>query len=71
MNPEITQVPMIFTTRGNVPISSVKEMVIWQETKDARICVIEHHAEDGEIIKRSVHALAKLGLEALGAQPTL
>lgn len=63
--------PLIFTSRGNVPLSSVKEVVLWQDLPQATLCVIEHHAEDGEIIKRSVHALAKQGLGAIGAQPNL
>jgi hypothetical protein len=63
--------PLIYTSRGNVPLSSVTQSVSWEDHPNVTLCIEEYRAADGEVVKRSVHGLAKTGLGAIGQQATI
>lgn len=54
--------PLIYTTRGNLPISSLVYSHSWE---DLETCIkfSETYTLDGEIVKQSAHVLMKTGLE--------
>ena len=62
-------VPLIFTTKGNLPIADLTYEHNWFEDADA-ITFVEEYRLHGELVKRSVHARLKRGLE-LGVQSSL
>jgi hypothetical protein len=59
----MTEEPLIYTTKGNLPISSLQYRHEWQED-GAAITLIEEHLLDGEVVKRAVHVRLKQGLQA-------
>lgn len=61
--------PLIYTTKGNVPIASLKYRHEWQED-DNGIYLIEEYTLDGEIVKKNVHARLKQGIPSLLKQQT-
>lgn len=56
--------PLIFTSKGNLPVASLKYTHKWDED-DVAITFIEEYRLDGEVVKRSAHSRLKQGLEAL------
>ncbi len=64
-----TQEPLIYTTKGNLPVASLQYHHEWQEDDDA-IYLIEEFTLDGELVRRNVHARMKKGLAALLKQST-
>ena len=57
--------PLVWTTRGNVPVAATEERVVWTDNAEETICAHEHWM-DGECVKRSVHIYKRKGLEVLG-----
>lgn len=55
--------PLIYTSKGNLPISSLVYTHRWEED-DVAISFIEEYRLDGEVVKRNSHARLKQGLEA-------
>jgi hypothetical protein len=55
--------PLIYTSKGNLPISSLKYRHEWAEDEVA-ITFIEEYSLDGEVVKRNAHARLKKGLDA-------
>lgn len=53
--------PLIFTTKGNLPIASLEYRHEWQDGPDATVFVEEYRLA-GEIVKRAVHVLGKRGV---------
>lgn len=53
--------PLIYTSKGNLPISSLEYRHEWQDNDDA-IAFIEEYRLDGEIVKRAVHVRTKRGV---------
>jgi len=64
----MTDVPLIFTSRGNVPIESLRYEHRWTQNDDMVIFEEFWFAEDGEIVKNNKHALAKKPLSISGEQ---
>lgn len=60
--------PLIYTTKGNVPVDSLEHRPRWEDHPEATVFVDEYFL-DGESVKRSVHVLSKRGLtgEAIAA----
>lgn len=50
--------PLIYTSKGNLPIASLQYRHEWTETENETVFVEEYRL-DGEIVKRSVHAKLK------------
>jgi hypothetical protein len=63
------ETPLIWTTRGNLPMDSLHYSTRWEDT-DEYTKFIETYTLDGETVRESVHILMKRGLavEAI-AQP--
>jgi hypothetical protein len=57
------QVPLIFTSKGNLPIDSLQYRHEWTNT-DEEISFVEEYLLDGEVVKRSVHLYLKRGAAA-------
>jgi len=57
--------PLMYTSRGNLPVSTLEEKVAWTDNPDETICAHEHWL-DGECVKRSVHVFKRTGNEVLG-----
>ena len=58
--------PLIYTTKGNLPIASLAYHVEWSENAD-EVTMAEVYEYENEIVRRSVHVHKKHGIEA-GAQ---
>lgn len=56
--------PLIFTSKGNLPLASLKYNHSWVEDEVA-ITFVEEYRLEGEIVKRSAHSRLKQGLEAV------
>mgnify|MGYP000049967041 FL=1 len=58
--------PLIYTTKGNLPIASLEYSHKWE---DLETCIkfSETYTLDGEVVKQSAHVLMKTGL-AVGAE---
>jgi len=56
--------PLIFTTKGNLPISSLTHEVEWR-IEPERVVFIETYKLDGEIVKQSSHIKILSGVAAL------
>ena len=54
--------PLIYTTKGNLPIDSLEYSHTWEETPDY-IKFVETHKLDGEIVKQAAHVYIKHGNE--------
>lgn len=53
--------PLIWTTKGNLPIAALVYHHSWTETPD-EISFVEEYKLDGEVVKRNVHIFLKKGL---------
>jgi len=53
--------PLIYTSKGNLPIDSLEYSTAWTEDED-NIYFQETHKLDGEVVKQSCHVRAKVGL---------
>lgn len=61
------QEPLIFTSKGNLPLASLHHEVAWEDTPDY-VKFVERFRLDGEIVKESAHVLARKGVEMIGHQ---
>ena len=53
------EVPLIYTTLGNVPIDSLDYSYNWEDTKEYTKFT-ETYKKDGEIVKQSCHVYSKI-----------
>jgi hypothetical protein len=58
---DATAEPLIWTTKGNLPVSSLAYQHGWQDSEDATVFWEEYRLGD-EIVKRNVHAMSKRGV---------
>lgn len=56
-------VPLIYTTRGNLPVSSLAYSVRWEDAAEY-LKFVETYTLDGEVVRESAHVYAKRGLLA-------
>lgn len=54
------EVPLIWTTKGNVPIEQLQYSAQWFENDDF-IKLVETYVLDGEIVKQNAHIKVKQG----------
>lgn len=57
--------PLIFTTKGNIPIADLQQEVEWRFPPD-QIVFIERYLLDGEVVKESTHVKILTGLVISG-----
>lgn len=53
--------PLIYTSRGNLPIASLQYETRW-EAAEGYIKFVEVYRLDGEVVRESAHVYSKLGL---------
>lgn len=53
-------VPLIFTSKGNLPVSSLEYHTGWH-IDDENIIFAEEYLLDGELVKNNVHVYKKKG----------
>lgn len=61
----MTEEPLIYTSKGNLPMASLQYRCGWQQTDSATVFWEEYWQGD-ELVKRSAHALSKFGIEGEG-----
>ena len=65
-----TSEPLIYTTKGNLPVASLRYATQWFDDADTTVFVEEYFDGD-ESVKRSVHVYSKRGLTADGTAAAL
>jgi hypothetical protein len=55
------ETPLIYTTKGNLPIASLAYNVEWSENDD-EVTMAEVYKHENEIVRRSVHVHKKHGV---------
>ena len=53
--------PLIYTSKGNIPIAGLRYQTNWEDRPDA-VIFTEEYFDGEECVKRSVHALSKHGV---------
>lgn len=66
-----TDEPLIWTTRGNVPVASLTKEALWERTDDYVKLTTIWRASDGEIVKQGVDVLGLKPLELIVEQAAL
>ncbi len=56
---------LIYTNRGNLPISDLREAVVWTQNDDEIVCAVEHWLGE-ECVRRQVNILKLKGESVLG-----
>jgi hypothetical protein len=57
----MTETPLIYTSKGNLPIDSLKFETKWEDA-DTYTKFTETYLLDGEVVKQSSHVMVKRGL---------
>ena len=57
--------PLIYTSKGNLPIASLEERVIWTDDENDVTCSVEYSL-DGECVRRQCNVYVKKGSSVLG-----
>jgi hypothetical protein len=58
-----TEVPLIWTTKGNLPIASLQQFVQWELTDDYVKFREVHKTADGEIVRDATHIYKRKGVD--------
>lgn len=63
--------PLIYTSKGNLPVASLTYQTAWEVT-DSYIKFQERYLDaSGEVVKHSVHVYDRNGVQGQGAVATL
>lgn len=62
--PSPTDEPLIYTTHGNLPASSLRYETAWEHVPGERVVFRETHYLGDEVVKQSVHVLQLTGCSA-------
>ena len=57
--------PIIYTTKGNIPIAGLEHQVDWRVSPE-QIIFTETYLLDGEVVKQSSHVKVLIGAAAIG-----
>jgi hypothetical protein len=60
------ETPLIHTSKGNLPLDSLVEKVVWTDNEEETICAIEHWLGE-ECVRRQVNIMKRKGNSVLGA----
>lgn len=64
--------PLIFTSKGNVPVSSLEYYIAWEDKPDyVKFREVYKDKATGEVVREDAHVLARRGQEAGAQQATL
>jgi len=58
--------PLIYTTKGNLPIAGLDQRVVWTDGPEETVCASELWQGD-ECVRREVHIYKRTGLGVLGS----
>lgn len=58
-----TEVPLVWTIEGNLPVDSLQYETRWEDTPDYTKFV-ETYRRDGKVVKESAHVYCRKSLEA-------
>lgn len=61
----MSEIPLIWTNKGNLPIADLEHHVEWFDDEH-NVTFIEVYRLAGEIVKQSVHIMAKHGVFSEG-----
>jgi len=61
----MTDEPLIYTTKGNIPASSLRLQPIWEDTPDYAKVNVQHFLGD-ELVRNDVYVYDKKGVVAFG-----
>lgn len=61
-----TDTPLIWTTRGNLPVDQLRLEVRWIDNADYTQMVETYTAPDGEVVRSSTHVLTRKGVDLTG-----
>ena len=61
----MADVPLIHTTKGNLPVASLEHYTEWRDSTE-QVIFVEGYLLDGEIVKQSTHVLIRQGVSILG-----
>ena len=56
----MTEVPLIYTTKGNVPIDTLESANEWEDT-ETYTKFIEIYKLNGEVVRQAAHVMMKNG----------
>jgi len=59
--------PLIYTSKGNLPISSLRYETVWHDTKDI-MKFVERYLLGDEVVRESAHVYVKHGFTSLMAE---
>lgn len=63
------EVPLIWTTKGNLPESSLRFEHLWEDTEDYIALALNYYLED-ELVKSSKHVYSKKSFDLFPEQAT-
>lgn len=66
----MTEAPMIYTTKGNMPVADLEYLTAWQETEDY-VKFVEIYKLNGEVVRESAHVLSRHGVTSEAAVSSL
>lgn len=58
-----TDIPLIYTSKGNLPVASLQYRHFWLED-DIAITFKEEYLLDGEVVRSNAHCRLKKGLDS-------
>jgi hypothetical protein len=67
----MNETPLIWTSKGNVPIASLKYEHKWIDTPEETTLHEMWYAEDGELVKNNVHMFGRKQLIFSGSQAAM
>ena len=59
--------PLIWTTRGNMPVAELKHEVLWDVQNDYTKLIERYTASDGIVVREDAHVYSKHGLTGKSA----
>ena len=60
----ISDTPLIWTSKGNLPIEGLRQAVVWTDNENETICASEMWQGE-DCVRREVHIYKRKGLETL------
>lgn len=67
----MTEEPLIYTTKGHLPIASLRHEVLWDVQMPAYIKLTERYYLGDEVVKESAHVYSPQGVLASGLSASL
>ena len=66
----VTEAPLVYTSKGNVPESSLEYFERWHDTPEY-VKFVWGYKLGGEVVKESAHVLSKIGISSEALQQAL